>query len=241
MGGGLQLVAERVTLTYREGIGGVSRAVDDVRLVLRGPGYIGIAGPSGSGKSSLLYLLAGLKRPTTGQVVALGENLSLLSAAQRCRLRRRHFGFVFQQPFLIRFLTVGENVLVGSPTQDGTARRQARELLERLGLGGLAHRLPHQLSGGQRQRVAVARALMNAPLVVFADEPTAALDHATGVDLMGLLHEYRRERGALMVVVTHDETILEGADAVIRMWDGRVARVDGASSGPGEGVGSTAT
>jgi putative ABC transport system ATP-binding protein len=177
-------------------------------------------------------LLAGLKRPTAGHVLALGQNLAALSPAQRCQLRRHHFGFVFQQPFLIRFLTVRENVLVGGLAQDPAARRQAAELLDRLGLARLGHRLPHQLSGGQRQRVAVARALMNSPTVLFADEPTAALDHGTGVELMGLLHDYRRQRAALLVVVTHDETFLEGADAVVRMWDGRVARVDAGPDGP---------
>lgn len=235
MGAAIHLVADHVTLAYREGAGGVSHALEDVRLVLRGPGYVGIAGPSGSGKSSLLYLLAGLKRPSAGRVLALGENLGRLSAAERCRLRRHHFGFVFQQPFLIRFLTVRENVLVGALAHDRAAWRRAGELLERLGLGRLGQRLPHQLSGGQRQRVAVARALMNNPEVLFADEPTAALDHATGVDLMGVLHDYRRRRGALLVVVTHDETILEGADGVVRMWDGRVTGVDGGGGAPAGG------
>ena len=228
MGGAARLVADGVTLAYREGTGGMCHALRDVRLVLEGPGYVGIAGPSGSGKSSLLYVLAGLKRPTAGRVLVMGEDVARLRAAERCTLRRQHFGFVFQQPFLIRFLTARENVLVGSRSPGRAARQHAEALLGQLGLERLAHRLPHQLSGGQRQRVAVARALMNDPLVVFADEPTAALDHGTGLELMGLLHSYRRARGALLLVVTHDETMLSGADAVVRMWDGAVAAVESA-------------
>ena len=223
--GALVLEAQCVSLRYREG-GGVSHALHDINLTLRGPGYVGIAGPSGSGKSSLLYVLAGLKRPSAGQVRALGLDLRRLAGGPLCALRRRRFGFVFQQPFLIHFLTVVENVVVGAPRIDRSARRRAEALLVRLGLGRCTGRLPHELSGGQRQRVAAARALMNEPTIVFADEPTAALDHATGSELMGLLHEYRKARGALLVAVSHDEAVLFGADAVVRMWDGQVQAVE---------------
>ncbi len=220
-------------LAYREG-SDVCHALRGVRLGLRGPAFVGIVGPSGSGKSSLLYVLAGLKRATSGRVLALGQDLGRLGPSERCALRRRHFGFVFQQPLLIRFLTARENLLAGSLRVDRAARERASELLAALGLEGLGHRLPHQLSGGQRQRVAVGRALMNNPLVICADEPTAALDHATALELMALLHEYRRRHGALLLVVTHDETMLSGSDAVVRMWDGRVDQVQqGAASASG--------
>ncbi len=219
------VVAWDLGLSYREGPGW-RPALEGVRLSLRGPGCVGIAGPSGSGKSSLLHLLAGLKRPTAGRVVALGADLGALPPAERCALRRRRFGFVFQQPFLIHYLTAEENVLVGSPQFDAAARVRAVHLLRRLGLAGLERRLPHQLSGGQRQRVAAARALMNAPSLLFADEPTAALDRQSGAELMDLLRAYRRERGALLVVVSHDEAVLEAADAVVRLRHGRVERID---------------
>lgn len=215
------VVAHDVDLCYREGAG-LCHALRAVRLGLRAPGFVGIAGPSGSGKSSLLYVLAGLKRPSAGHVIALGADLGTLSATQRCALRRRYFGFVFQQPFLVHFLTAWENVLVGAVRPDLAARRRASALLGRLGLGAFTARLPHELSGGQRQRVAAARALMNDPVLLFADEPTAALDRASGAELMGLLHEYRRGRGALLAVVSHDETITSGADAIVQMWDGQV-------------------
>ena len=225
--GGMPLVLEarRVSLRYREG-GGVSHALHDVNLTLRGPGYVGIAGPSGSGKSSLLYVLAGLKRPSAGHVRALGLDLQRLPGSALCALRRQRFGFVFQQPFLIQFLTVAENVVVGAPRIDRLAQHRAEALLVRLGLGRHMGRLPHELSGGQRQRVAAARALMNDPAIVFADEPTAALDHTTGSELMALLHEYRVARGALLAAVSHDEAVISGADAVVRMWDGHVQAVE---------------
>ena len=208
-----------VGLQYRQGPGSVP-ALAGVRLGLRGPGCIGIAGPSGGGKSSLLHVLAGLKRPSTGRVVALGHDLHRLPPTARCEVRRTLFGFVFQQPFLVHYLTAAENVLVGAPRPDAGARAAAARLLARLGLGRCGGRLPHELSGGQRQRVAAARALMNSPVVLFADEPTAALDRDSGAELMGLLHEYRRERGALLLVVSHDEAVLGGADGVLRLRHG---------------------
>jgi len=225
------VLALDVGLAYREGAG-QCRALDGVRLALRAPGFVGIAGPSGSGKSSLLYVLAGLKRPTSGRVLALGCDLGRLSATERCALRRRHFGFVFQQPFLVHYLTAAENVLVGAVRPDRAARRRAEATLSRLGLQRFAGRLPHELSGGQRQRVAAARALMNEPALLFADEPTASLDHASGAELMGLLHEYRQARGALLAVVSHDETVIAGADAVVRMWDGRLRAIEAATPPP---------
>ncbi len=229
------ILALDVGLAYREA-GGMAFALRDIRLGLRAPGFVGIAGPSGSGKSSLLYVLAGLKRPTAGRVLALGRDLGQMSATARCALRRQHFGFVFQQPFLIHFLTAQENVVVGARPGDRGAHARAAALLSRLGLGRHAARMPHELSGGQRQRVAAARALMNDPAIVFADEPTAALDHATGAELMGLLHDYRRTRNALLAVVSHDETVIAGADAVVRMWDGEVRTIE--AGGPAAGTGA---
>lgn len=180
--------------------------------------FLGILGPSGSGKSSLLYLLSGLKVPTSGDVEFEGRSLSALPEEERSRLRLKEFGFVFQQPFLLGYLSALENVLVSSPSREQLDH--AVELLEALGLGAKTHRLPHELSGGERQRVCIARALLGNPKVVFADEPTAALDHRNGLQVMRLLNAHRS--GGSLVMVTHDPSMLEEADRIIHISDGRV-------------------
>jgi len=193
-------------------------ACREVDLDVRPNEFLGILGPSGSGKSSLLYLLSGLKIPTSGDVTYNGANLSKLGDDERSRLRIREFGFVFQQPYLLGYLTALENVLVSSP-QDRRVD-EALSLLDRLGLGGKTHRLPHELSGGERQRVCVARALLGEPKVIFADEPTAALDHANGLHVVQLLNALRGS-GSL-VMVTHDPTMLGEADRIVRLSNGIV-------------------
>jgi putative ABC transport system ATP-binding protein len=180
--------------------------------------FLGILGPSGSGKSSLLYLLSGLKIPTTGDVQYNGSSLKGLSDDARSRLRLREFGFVFQQPYLIGYLTALENVLLAVPGLP--AREQALDLLEKLGLADKTHRQPHELSGGERQRVCVARALLGQPKVIFADEPTAALDHANGVHVVELLNRHRGS-GSL-VMVTHDPSMLHEADRIVQLADGQI-------------------
>lgn len=194
-------------------------ACQNVNLRVAAGEFLGILGPSGSGKSSLLYLLSGLKTPTSGQILYDGRDLSSVPDEQRSRLRLKEFGFVFQQPYLLGYLTALENVLVAAPN-NGKAE-DARALLASLGLENKTHRQPHELSGGERQRVCVARALLGRPKVIFADEPTAALDHRNGVGVVGLLNELRGE-GSL-VMVTHDPTMLEQADRVVRIVEGRLA------------------
>lgn len=182
--------------------------------------FLGILGPSGSGKSSLLYLLSGLKIPTAGQILFDGEDLSRMSDDQRSKLRITQFGFVFQQPYLLGYLTALENVLVSTPSDRSSETGVA--LLERLGLGHKTHRHPHELSGGERQRVCVARALRGSPRVIFADEPTAALDHTNGLGVVRLLN---RLRGAgSLVMVTHDPTMLDEADRVVKLADGELVQ-----------------
>jgi putative ABC transport system ATP-binding protein len=177
-------------------------------------------GPSGSGKSSLLYLLSGLKRPTAGDVELDGRSLHQLDERALTRLRRERFGFVFQSPFLLNYLTARENVLVAATSRDSASDVHADELFDSLGIASLADRFPHHLSGGERQRVCVARAMINRPDVIFADEPTAALDHANGHIVIDLLASYR-DKGAV-IVVTHDPEMVADADHVIRMRDGRI-------------------
>ncbi len=218
MRGEAVLEGRSLTLTYKDGQN-IIYAVREVNLTIKAHQFVGILGPSGSGKSSLLYLLSGIKHPSVGEVFFQGKPLNS-QGENAHRVRRQYFGFVFQQFFLINYLTVLGNVMVGALTKSGPATSRARELLDGLELAELSHRKPYELSQGQRQRVAIARALVNDPEVVFVDEPTANLDHATGQEVVGLLKNYTAQ-GAV-VVVSHDETVLEEADVVYRMWDGQI-------------------
>ncbi len=208
---------DQVSLVY-EDHGREVHACREVSLEVKPGEFLGILGPSGSGKSSLLYLMSGLKVPTSGSVRWRGDDLAGMGDEVRAEIRLKEFGFVFQYPYLIGYLTALENVLVALPSEDRVA--EAERLLVSLGLADHMRRYPHQLSGGQKQRVCVARALLGSPAAVFADEPTAALDHTSGRGVMGLLNEHRGA-GAL-VVVTHDPVMLEGADRVIEMEDGAI-------------------
>jgi putative ABC transport system ATP-binding protein len=193
-------------------------ACRDVNIDVRENEFLGILGPSGSGKSSLLYLLSGLKTPTSGQILIDGADLSEMNDDERSRLRITQFGFVFQQPYLLGYLTALENVLVSTPKDQDPDT--AIQLLEKLGLGHKTHRHPHELSGGERQRVCVARALRSRPRVIFADEPTAALDHKNGEGVVRLLN---RLRGAgSLVMVTHDPTMLHEADRIVKLAEGKL-------------------
>lgn len=194
-------------------------ACRDIDLEVRPGEFLGILGPSGSGKSSLLYLLSGLKAPTGGAVEFEGRDLAALSDEERSRLRLNSFGFVFQYPYLLGYLSAFENVVIASPRPED-ALDAAHELLDALGLAAKQHRLPHELSGGERQRVCVARALLGGPSVIFADEPTAALDHANGLQVVELLNRHRGS-GSL-VMVTHDPSMLAEADRIVTLDDGHL-------------------
>ncbi|WP_067830027.1 ABC transporter ATP-binding protein [Actinomadura kijaniata] len=198
------------------------RAVDDVDLAVAPGETVGIIGPSGCGKSTLLHLLGGLDRPDGGRVLLHGRRLDGLSETAAARVRRTAIGFVFQAFHLVDELTARENVelpalLAGASPRE--ARRRAEHLLGRVGLADRAGHLPGMLSGGQRQRVAVARALVNDPPLLLADEPTGNLDSAAATEVLRLLAELRRE-GRALVVVTHDPRIAGAADRVVTMRDG---------------------
>jgi putative ABC transport system ATP-binding protein len=216
------LQGERLTLTYQDGPSTID-AVHEVSIAIEDHQFIGILGPSGSGKSSLLYLLSGLRRPTRGEVYLDDRAYARMSDRERVALRRQEFGFVFQQHFLINYLTALENVMVAAPVQDKAHAAQARALLADLGMGDKLHRFPYELSGGERQRVAVARAMIHRPRVIFADEPTGLLDRHTGLQVMALLRSYR-DQGSL-IAVTHNPEILTEADLVITLRDGEIASV----------------
>jgi putative ABC transport system ATP-binding protein len=216
------LSAQDLALDYRSG-SSVAHAVDAVSVAVERGSFVGLIGPSGSGKSSLMYLLSGLKRPTRGTVAFEGQAYRDISTTGLIRLRRQRFGFVFQQHFLINYLSAFENVMVGAVKRNHEVVAYAQELLRRVGLGDKLRQRPYQLSIGERQRVAVARALVHRPAVIFADEPTASLDQATGREVIRLLAEYRTDGGGSVVVVTHDPAMLTGADRVLQMRDGRLS------------------
>ncbi len=215
------LRAQDLVLEYRSGAT-VAHAVNTVSLAIEAGSFVGLIGPSGSGKSSLMYLLSGLKPPTRGRVTFEGSEYGTMSIPGLMRLRRRRFGFVFQQHFLINYLSALENVMVGAVKRDHETAAYAQELLRRVGLADKLRKRPYELSIGERQRVAVARAMVHRPAVVFADEPTASLDQATGRDVINLLAEYRSLGQGSVVVVTHDPAMLTGADRVLQMRDGQL-------------------
>jgi putative ABC transport system ATP-binding protein len=217
----LQLTA--VTRVHGQGEAAV-RALDGVDLRIDPGELVAVMGPSGSGKSTLLHLAGGLDAPTGGAVVVEGTVLGGLSTKQLARLRRRSIGYVFQDLNLVPALTAAENValpreLDGARTR--AARREALAALEEVGVAELADRFPDDMSGGQQQRVAIARALVGDRRLVLADEPTGALDSATGESVMALLRG-RCDAGAAGVLVTHDARHAAWADRVVFLRDGRV-------------------
>jgi len=215
------LEARGVSLEYGTGPRRV-RALDGVELSLSRGEFVGLVGPSGSGKSSLLFVLAGLRAPSSGEVRLLGTRLAA-HADETAPLRRSKVGFVFQEPFLVPYLTVRENALVHVDDDASAARVEATA--ERIGVAQLLDDRPHRLSGGERQRAGLLRALANDPDLLLADEPTAFLDHPAGHAVMDLLRE-RVGRSALLLV-THDPEMLEGAGRVLHLRDGRLEEPGG--------------
>jgi putative ABC transport system ATP-binding protein len=218
------LEARQLAKTYDAG-GAEVPALRGVDLSIERGEFVAIMGPSGCGKSTLLNLLAGLDRPTSGEVWLDGERIDGLSETDLARLRRRKLGFVFQFFNLVPTLSALENVelpllLVGRRRSE--ARSSANELLSELGLAEKQGAAPVDLSGGQQQRVALARALANRPDVVLADEPTGNLDSAAAREVLGLFRG-ARDRGQTLVLVTHDPSVASAADRVITLRDGLVA------------------
>ncbi|MCR8670094.1 ABC transporter ATP-binding protein [Agrococcus sp. HG114] len=221
-----RLDAHALTHTYGHG-DTAAPALADVSLTIGadGPEAVAVMGPSGSGKSTLLHVLAGIIAPASGRVLWRGGDLAAMRDAERTRLRRSDFGFVFQSGQLLPELPAIENValplMLGGGSRSG-AEAAAAALLHRLGLGSMLTRRPGELSGGQAQRVAIARALVGSPGMVFADEPTGALDRATGDAVMSLLIGATLGHGASLVVVTHDPEVAAMCSRVVRLQDGRI-------------------
>lgn len=199
-------------------------ALDDFNLKLPDTGLVGVIGPSGSGKSTLMYVMSTLKAPTEGNIVYNGQELTEFSNRQRENVRRNEFGFVFQKHYLVPYMTALDNVIVAATGEKNEVKEKAAEYLKALGIKEREFgKRPSKLSGGQCQRVAIARAMMNNPKVIFADEPTASLDHENAFNVMKILKKYAEER--LVIVVTHDRSILSDVDILVEMWDGKLSNV----------------
>jgi putative ABC transport system ATP-binding protein len=205
---------------------GSLRALDDVDLEIRAGEWLAVMGPSGSGKSTLVNLLGALDRPTAGSVWVDGQEITRLPEPSRVRFRREKVGIIFQQFHLLPYLNALENVMVAQHYHSMADAREAMEALERVGMADRARHLPSQLSGGEQQRVCVARALINRPRLVLADEPTGNLDPGTGAAVFGLLRALQRERAFALVVATHSGRIAHGCDRMLRLTDGRLRAME---------------
>lgn len=218
------ITVQHLTKVYGTGPA-ATRALDDVSFSVAEGEYVAIVGSSGSGKSTLLHLMGGVDRPTSGTVLLNGADVYARSDEELAVFRRREVGLVYQFYNLIPVLNVVENMTL-PVALDGRPVNEERlaALLSSLGLAGREGHLPNQLSGGQQQRVAIGRALMNAPAVVLADEPTGNLDSKNSREIMALLRASNKEMGQTLIVITHDEDIALSADRIIAIEDGRIAR-----------------
>ena len=216
------IAVDSVVVEHQTSSGPV-RALDGVSFTVASGSSVAITGPSGGGKSTLLGVIGGLAQPTSGRVRIGNSQISEMSERDRSDFRRSHIGFVYQADNLLPFLTLLENVglqLALNGKASGAGKSLA--VLANLGLAGLAYRLPDHLSGGQRQRASVARAIVNEPQIILADEPTGALDAANAVGVIDLLLGMQREIGATLIMVTHDRDAASRLDRQIDLRDGRV-------------------
>jgi len=200
-------------------------ALDGINLGFVSGEFTAIMGPSGSGKTTLLNLITGLERPTDGQIFFEGKDITDAQEKELTELRREKIGLVFQMYNLIPVLSALENVelpTIASGLPKEEARKKALDLLERVGLKERLNNKPVELSGGEQQRVAIARALINDPSIIVADEPTGNVDTDTGLKLMQLLSELKRERAVTIILTTHDRVVADHADRIVRMRDGKI-------------------
>ena len=218
------LKAEHLSKIYGSGDNEV-RALDDVSFYIQQGEFVAIIGPSGSGKSTLLHILGGVDRPTSGKVYLDGKDIYSQDAEQLAIFRRREVGLIYQFYNLIPVLDVEENITL-PVLMDGRPVNKERleELLAFLNLADRRKHLPNQLCGGQQQRVSIGRALMNAPAIVLADEPTGNLDSKNSQEIMELLKLSNRKFGQTLIMITHDENLALQADRIMSMEDGRIAR-----------------
>lgn len=218
------LRVENLTKIYGKGENEV-RALDGISFSVEKGAFVAVIGPSGSGKSTLLHILGGVDRPTGGKVFMDGKDVYAQNEEQLAIFRRRQVGLIYQFYNLIPVLNVTENITL-PVLMDGQKvnRDRLKELITTLGLNGRENHLPNQLSGGQQQRVSIGRALMNAPAVVLADEPTGNLDSKNSKEIVDLLKISNEKYGQTLIVITHDESIALQADRIISIDDGKITR-----------------
>ena len=228
-----QVTAAKVAIAEVRGVtrdfpsgSGVVHALKGIDLNIQPGEFVALRGRSGSGKTTLINIVIGLDNPTQGQVFILGHDLSKMSENERARLRRESIGMMFQNAHLFPSLTAQENVEIPlrlANVAQEQRTKQARQALERVGLGRRMNHRGLELSGGEQQRVALARALVHEPRFIIADEPTGNLDSMTGRDITTLLRDITHQNGIGMLIATHDPTMVEAADRVVRIQDGRVS------------------
>lgn len=203
-------------------------ALKNINLTIRNGEFVAIVGPSGSGKSTLLHLIAGLDKTTDGEILVNGKNIHRMKDREISEYRNRDIGLVFQDFHLQSHLTLQENVEIplmfssGKKRKESTIHKKAKELLELVGVGERMHHRPSEISGGQKQRTAIARAIINKPRILLADEPTGNLDSMTGKSIIDLLKKLHKAEDMILVVVTHDREIAKHADRIVEIKDGRL-------------------
>ncbi|KJU95605.1 Bacitracin export ATP-binding protein BceA [Streptococcus gordonii] len=198
---------------------GANEVLKGIDLRIEKQDYLVILGASGSGKSTLLNILSGLEKPDQGEVLYDGANISSLSESQLTKFRKDHIAFIFQQYYLLQELTVEQNVKMGAHL---AKNQDYLPIIEAMGLKEKIHQYPSELSGGEQQRVAIARALAKKPKVLFLDEPTGALDEATGRQILSFIAQMKKELGFTLVMVTHNEHIAQLANTVVRVNSGQI-------------------
>lgn len=210
--------AENICLFYNDS-NQIIKAVDNINLKINSKGFYGIVGPSGSGKSSLLYLLSGFKKPTSGNIYFQNSPYPV-KQDDRLKLGRQYIGYDFQRNFLINYLTLEENVFTGVDNPSDQVLQNYEYLMRLMGIWHLKDRFPHSVSAGERQRVSIARSLIKNPVVAFFDEPTASLNFENSMKIGDILHNLSNQMA--IVVVTHDDRILHKTDNILQIHDGKI-------------------
>ncbi|HHJ7453279.1 TPA: ABC transporter ATP-binding protein [Streptococcus pyogenes] len=215
------LTFKQVTKTFQDGHHEIN-ALKATDFSIEAGEFVAIIGPSGSGKSTFLTIAGGLQTPSSGQLIIDGTDYTHLSEKERSRLRFKSVGFILQASNLIPFLTVQQQLELVDHLTGSKEKAKANQLFDDLGIAGLKHQLPQELSGGERQRVAIARALYHDPALILADEPTASLDTEKAYEVVKLLAKESKEKNKAIIMVTHDDRMLEYCDKVYRMQDGEL-------------------